>query len=95
MKQSTALSEVMGRDLTTILIHGLLFTPGGLRWTRVKHLWKKPLVIFVNKALGLKSVVDVNSPASRPGLVPPVMQPIRSKIIRTTACVIYFTYVSL
>ena len=54
MKQNTALSEVMGRDLTTILIHGLLFTPGGLRWTRVKHLRKKALVLFVNKALRLK-----------------------------------------
>ena len=63
MKQSTALSGVMGRDLTTVLIHGLLFTPGGLRWTRVKHLRKEALVMFVNKALRLKSVVDVNSPA--------------------------------
>ena len=68
MKQSTALSGVMGRDLTTVLIHGLLFTPGGLRWTCVKHLRKKALVMFVNKALRLKSVVDVNSSASRPGL---------------------------
>ena len=51
--------------------------------------------MFVNKALRLKSVVYVNSRASRPGLVPPVMQPIRSKIIRTIACVIYLAYVSL
>ena len=56
---------------------------------------EKALVMFVNKALRLKSVVYVNSRASRPGLVPPVMQPIRSKIIRTIACVIYLAYVSL
>ena len=76
MKQNTALSGVMGRDLTTVLIHN--------RWTKVdsRQTFQEKRPMLVNKALRLKSVVDVTLPASRPGLVPPVMQPIRSKIYK-------------